>query len=702
MDSPCKKSLLPAFGALLFFLTAQWYGIYFMWYNHPGPLGLEDSAGYMSRIAFFREYPFFDAARELLPSHPPYSVNEIAHPYLYGLLARLAGIPAETMFHWNFYVGLLLMGVVLFVLFRKIDASSIFVVPALLLFAFYEGEGSYHGFSWVVPSFYAILLFLISFIALFYSRRPYLIGVPAILLLLLTHSTGLYLAGILMLTLFLNDVFSGQARQGFRKASLFLLFGFTIVLASELLNSAGILQRSFSSSFRSYQDITGPDGISGGMGLRGGAAFLFERTLDIVRGHDFTKYFFGLYTPLAGWGLFRVFRNGRYPLAALFLSLLAGQLVTPLFTKLGYRFFYPLEVVTWIIMAYGFAETLKMLLAGNPAAGENGQSSGRPLAKIVSAWSLVALSTLFFYNAVHHKAEHNYQIKFYHPKFFDDGAFIDYVHEHREKKIVIFCSHLRNYLYLDGLWRFSNILHPGKASPETIAASPGQYAVIGEAFRLYEEKRRGFSVVLPRDGAIVLRSEGITPGTYRLELNDSGLENTEGLIVVSGDRETAEWRSRPSCVRFPDEDAYPPVLLPWYLNAKTSWPLFSRPFRPDDIVRTVPAFTIDLRIRENGALLLQNRGGKKFLHGSIRLVDRKTREEWVLDFDRDDKATLEASAGLLYGDRRHPLLWTDPEIRKSYNEAVFRLERNFGDVKAFSWYAGGFEELVTKGAGTDG
>ncbi|ASQ89843.1 hypothetical protein CHL67_01935 [Prosthecochloris sp. GSB1] len=700
MDFACKKSLLPAFGALLFFLTVQWYGIYFMWYNHPGPLGLEDSAGYMSRIAFFREYPFFDAARELLPSHPPYSVNEIAHPYLYGLLARLADVPAETMFHWNFYVGLLLMGIVLFVLFRKIEVSPMFVVPALLLFAFYEGEGSYHGFSWVVPSFYAILLFLISFIALFYSKRPYLAGFPAILLLLLTHSTGLYLAGILMLALFLNDVFSGQAKQGFRKASLLLLFGFAIMLASELLSNSGTLSKSFSTSFQSYQDIIGADGITGGMSWTQAVAFLFERTFETVTRHDFTKYFFGLYTPLVAWGLFRVFRNGRYPLAALFVALLAGQLIAPLLTKLGYRFFYPLEVVTWIIMAYGFAETLKVLRAGNPAAEDNGKSSGRPLAKIFSAWALVALSTLFFYNAVYHKTAHNYQIKFYHPKFFDDRAFIDYVHEHRKKKIVIFCPHLRDYLYLDDLWRFSNILHPDKASPETIAGSPGQYAVIGEAFRLYEEKRHGFSVVLPRDGAILLQNEGMTPGTYRLELNDSGLEDTEGLIVVSGDRKTAEWRSRPYSVRFPDDDAYPPVLLPWYLNAKKTWPLFSRPFRPDDIVRTVPTFTIDLRITENGALLLQNKGGKKFLHGSIRLVNKHTRQEWVLDFDRDNKATLEASAGLLYKGKRHPLLWTDPEISKSYRTAVFRLERNFGDVKAFSWYAGNIEAPETGSVAT--
>ncbi len=683
MNLPDKKHI-PIAAAFLGYLFVQWYGVFFMWYNHPGPLGLEDSAGYMSRIAFFREFPLFDAVRDRLPSHPPYAIHEIAHPYLFGVLALLSGVTTETMFEYNFYIGLFLMGIVLFLLFRKIEGSPQFLVPALLLFAFYEGEGSYHGFSWVVPSFYAILLFLSAVIALFYSRRPALFGTPLIALLLLTHSTGTYLAAVLLATRFFTTLLEGERKKALKEALIFLGLGLLVFLLTESLHDADMLQRSFSSSFKSYRHPAGPDGLSQEMDWSGRISVLLGRVTEIVRSHDFTKYFYGLYTPLLAFGLFRVVKNRQYPLAILFTLLLAGQLAAPLLSRVGYRFFYPLEVVTWIIMAYGFSGTLESLFRKRNETGQG----GAPFIRAFPFWLLLALSGLFYYNVVHHKAAHQYHVKFYHPKFFDERTFLDYVDTNREKQFIIFSEHLRSYLYLDGLWRFSGIRPPRKYAAAGLAAEPENHIVIGENPRLYEEHRKGFRVVIPRRSALAIRVEGMRPGRYRLELVDTGMHDTAGLRLKHGNREVSSWKRDSLAIRYPEKNAYPAMLPPWYRNPEKPWPLFPRPFRKNDIVRTSVRHSTELTLDGRTKLLLmRNRGKKTFLHGSIRIVELQTGEMRIIDFDRGEKSVLETETGLLYKGVLHPLLWTDPEIRKPFRNMLFRLEKNFGDVKAFSLYA---------------
>jgi len=138
--------------AFRFFLFVQCYGVYFLYFNHPGPLGLNDSESYISQINFFREYPLSN------PSVAPSNINKILHPYLFGLLAYLSGISAETMFHLNFYIGLCLMGITLTVFFKNINPSPLFISTAFALLAFYEGNGLIMDSSGWFPVFMQLCL----------------------------------------------------------------------------------------------------------------------------------------------------------------------------------------------------------------------------------------------------------------------------------------------------------------------------------------------------------------------------------------------------------------------------------------------------------------------------------------------------------------------------------------------------------------
>jgi len=114
--------------ATLFFLIVQWYGVFFMMYNHPGPLGIDDALAYISNIEFRIAPP---AEYILIPDR-----DQILFSLAYGTLARALGISATAMFHANFYIGLFLMGLDLLLFLKKPTArrSSLLLRSASLLF----------------------------------------------------------------------------------------------------------------------------------------------------------------------------------------------------------------------------------------------------------------------------------------------------------------------------------------------------------------------------------------------------------------------------------------------------------------------------------------------------------------------------------------------------------------------------------------
>ncbi|MDP8306119.1 MAG: hypothetical protein RAO75_06405 [Candidatus Chlorobium antarcticum] len=196
------------------------------------------------------------------------------------------------MFHLNFYIGLCLMGITLTVFFKNINPSPLFISTAFALLAFYEGNGAYHGFFWVVPSFYAIMPFLLTAIALFFSKHHYLYGIPLIILLTLTHSTGIYLAALLVAAVLLHETLFKGNIKGLIKTGIFLLSALGIFYLAEYLYSIHLLSASFTSSFNSYQKTPIEQLIPG---------VAKNDILETIQRYDFTKYFFGIYTGI--WGL---------------------------------------------------------------------------------------------------------------------------------------------------------------------------------------------------------------------------------------------------------------------------------------------------------------------------------------------------------------------------------------------------------------
>lgn len=665
---------------LLFFLAVQWHGAWYQWYQHPGPVGLDDAGWYMSNIEYFREFPLIRTGGAELTSSPIYNFNKITHPLFFGWLSLLLGVSAETMFCWNFYIGLALMGIVFYFLFRRIDPSPWFVMTAFVLFAFYEGKGSYHGFSWVTPSFYAIMLFLSAAIALFYSRRPVAYGLPLLVLLLLTHSTGIYLAAVLLLSYILNESISNRNFRPLIAGIVLAGALIAVFLVAEYLYRQNLIPGSFTTSFHNYEK----DEFVAVYSWKERSILATKSIYQTVRMYDFAKYLYGLYTPLVGYGLFELVRQRKFPIVWLFSVLLVGLIIVSPLTTYPMRFFYAFEVIVWIVIAYGVGELLKRLFSAGTVKTAALNVQWPVWIQKAAEWGLLVIAVLFLYNAIHQKANHTTDVKYSNVRFFDKGRFLGFMKQNPEKRFVVFTKMRDVYLSYAGMWQNPQLLFPEKSDPEKIAASPSDYIIVAENHRFLDENKRGDAqVFLPERAALWFSTEGLKPGRYRLELIDTGLAGSDGLQVLCGDAAVSSWKADNYPVRFPDAGMMPPLLPPWYWQLDKPWPFYERPIRRDNVARISRRYSCDFRLEQPLATIaLENNGAYVLLTGMIRIVDLDHGGSRVFDLDWGDERVLKNDLGLIYEGKRYPLLWAG-----TYPGMLMTLEKNFRDVKAFSFFS---------------
>ncbi len=681
-----RKKIL-TLSPLLFFLLVQCYSVFFMWYNHPGPLGLDDAGWYISPITFFKENPLFFINGQSIPDEPCFNFNKLLHPYTFGVLARTLSISGEEMFEYNFYIGIALMGIALYTLLRKIDSSQLFLTTAFVLFAFYSGNGHYHGFFWIVPSFYAILLFLTLIITLFYSRHHYFYSFPVILLLLLTHSTGIYLAFLALAAFFIHETFIRKNQASLKGFALLTLLAIMIFAAGEYLYNLNVIHFSFTSSMQAYSNKTSIINPENALSFSERFEIILNEILDTTTRYQFTKYFYGIFTPLLIYSIYRLIKNGHNILLILFVLALTGQLAMSPLTEHSYRFFYPLEILTWIVLAYGISQLLQDMFNKKPAECTNNTSI---LLKGLQ-WLLLGLSLLFFYDAIHLKADRDYSFKFYHPRFFDKEKFQNYLERQPDNNVIIFTDLHDYYNSIEGIRDNPRIEIVRETHTPSIPPTTENLVVIGENRKYYSEERKGFQVVIPPQGALLLKQLILEPGSYTIELVDSGIKNPKSLQLETGQKYSGPyWQQKDHTVRIPEKQMYPLVLMPWHWYASTPWPLYNRPHHEGNIIRTAHKYILVFTIHEpKDTLLLHNTSDTPmYFHGIIRITGyQRATNHLILDLDWETARDLGSKAGVVINSTEHPLLWSDPRLAGNYNGKLFRLEKSFKDVKAFSLYS---------------
>jgi hypothetical protein len=92
-----------------------------------------------------------------------------------------------------FYIGTALMGITLWFTLSRLVHKRVKLAFILVFMTLYNGSGNYHGFYWVVPSFFSVMLFLLLFGLLFHQSRKWLaLVILSTLLFILVHPLSLY------------------------------------------------------------------------------------------------------------------------------------------------------------------------------------------------------------------------------------------------------------------------------------------------------------------------------------------------------------------------------------------------------------------------------------------------------------------------------------------------------------------------------
>lgn len=123
----------------------------------------DDSYSYITGITLIARY---GTPLPPLPGIPrvqaiDLGVDHLTYNLALGLTSRLTGVGPETVYHASFYVGkAALLGALLFFLARsrlrrEEQAATLAVLAA------YAGDPATHGFYWVAPSFWLLVLFLV-------------------------------------------------------------------------------------------------------------------------------------------------------------------------------------------------------------------------------------------------------------------------------------------------------------------------------------------------------------------------------------------------------------------------------------------------------------------------------------------------------------------------------------------------------------
>lgn len=194
--------------AILFFITWKFFLIHILWQGRVLPPEPDDAYNYISHIANIINCPNFQLCSSLEISMQ----NSTGYIYLsyrlfFGYLAKIFSFSPQTIYHISFYLGTIFLAVVLTPFLKIFTNNKNLIAWTIFFLGFYHGLGETHGFFWVVPSFFALLLFFS--LAAYCLNQETRLNIGLILLLgpfyTFTHALSVFL--ILILPLYLVFLF---------------------------------------------------------------------------------------------------------------------------------------------------------------------------------------------------------------------------------------------------------------------------------------------------------------------------------------------------------------------------------------------------------------------------------------------------------------------------------------------------------------
>lgn len=135
--------------------------------------------------------------------------EHLTYRLFFGTIASMTDISSSNMFVASFYIGILLLLPVLIIFLKQLNQNTNLIAFSIFFLALYNGAGSYHGFFWVVPSFFTLLFFLLVFSILIMENFRHWKFFLAILIpsMMYTHFIGLYFIIVLIFFVVFHSIF---------------------------------------------------------------------------------------------------------------------------------------------------------------------------------------------------------------------------------------------------------------------------------------------------------------------------------------------------------------------------------------------------------------------------------------------------------------------------------------------------------------
>ncbi|CAN2040213.1 ABC-2 type transport system permease protein [Candidatus Magnetomoraceae bacterium gMMP-15] len=690
------------------FIFVQFYSIYFRYHNHQGPIGMGDASYYISRIAFFKEHNtfsrpnLFDLTDEMrIDSNDCvfnyYIFYGLVSSYAFGKLSAYLDISAEQMFHINFYIGIFVMSIILFFLLLKIKKDLLFLIIGFLIFSFYTGNGSYHGFFWIVPSFYSLLFLYLTIIVFFYTKKWYIFSPFTIFLLLFSHPLSLFCIALLSLALFINGLLEKTIIQSiFKILYIILWFIFFFGIYKYLLRH-DLIFPLFAENLN-FQTLLSFEG---------------KGYHDLWNATPFSLYFAGIFLPLTIGSLIYCFKNKEFILISLLISSFIGLMLFCLIHPFASRSFLYFENILIIVLIAGVYYSIKSILNYQPIILTLKNHIVRQYLFFLFNGTMLLLSFCLILFFVKTKLMIDAGHRFQHSVFFKSNDFIKYTNRNNTINILDSLGSGSNLLHLDGYWDkklIKSCMLPSILDSEIYKNEH----FIGANYKLYETKREGIGIYLPRSGKILLKSKLIQPGSYKIILSDTGLQPQEieklKLELHSKKNKVLvpiNWTNKLISITHPEKDMYPKLMPPYY--SVLIWYLKNRTKEGFLIIRKTNQYSIEFTIKQPYEILcLKNYGNTLNFKGTIEIVSlSKNISVYRLDTDSDSAQKINLCAAFSFDKKIFPLLWKDPKTnmkvkisQEHYVPTLFTLSKNFQDIKAFKLFIEPFE-FISEEAGFD-
>lgn len=123
----------------------------------------EEALIYIGHIDSINKCSYLVFCKQFLSSlETYYGFALLSYRLFFGFIGRLLNMDSVSVFHLSFYIGILALLPALIFFLKNLETDKKLIAFLLFFLTLYNGGGS-HGFWWVVPDFFAILLIFIVY-----------------------------------------------------------------------------------------------------------------------------------------------------------------------------------------------------------------------------------------------------------------------------------------------------------------------------------------------------------------------------------------------------------------------------------------------------------------------------------------------------------------------------------------------------------